>query len=308
MPPFTPDASSDPAFDACTHTPDVAVCTLLTCACASRIPFYGYLRLLFFLYLILPQTQGARVLYEEKIHPFLEDNENGIDDFIATAHDRLKAAGITYFKRAIEYLKTNVLNLPPSEPEPTAAEVTAAGSQSYTSSLLARFSIPAARWAGAANTGNDFYNLLANAVSAATSAGGLVGGGSCRSMTDSGTLLPPHLRGSAEKMTFIAAQRERLNIVLRALDREAQQIQQGNVSEEEETTQRPPSGLSMFSGLSKSRSETDFEKVEAESGTEDEGTLRRRNPPSASGSSGSWMPWGWGRASDDEGRTGEKED
>lgn len=58
---------------------------------------------------------------------------------------------------------------------------------------------------------------------------------------------------------------------------------------EEELTQRP---LSAHSGLSKSRSETDFEKIDAESGAEDqdgEGTVRRRQ---AGGSS--WMPWGWG--------------
>ncbi|KAG8426474.1 hypothetical protein J3459_008079 [Metarhizium acridum] len=86
---------------------------------SSGSQFYGYLRLLFFLYLILPQTQGARVLYEEHVHPFLADNETSIDEFIASAHERLKAAGMTYFRRAVEYLKTNILNLPPSEPEPT---------------------------------------------------------------------------------------------------------------------------------------------------------------------------------------------
>lgn len=234
---------------------------------------------------------------------------------------------MTYFRRAIEYLKTNILNLPPSEPEPTPAE-SSVGPQGYTQSLLARFSVPTTRWAGAANTGNDFYNLLASAVSAASSAGGFAGvpsGTSGRSMTDSGTLIPPHVRGSAEKMNFIAAQRERLNIVLSALDREAQQIQRdgdggsrgmppggfGGSSthdiDDEEATQRPPSGLSMFSALSKSRSETDFEKVEAESGTEDDSNLRRRNVPSGAG--GSWMPWGWGGSGDTTpGPGGPKED
>lgn len=300
----------------------------LTPSIKNRIPFYGYLRLLFFLYLILPQTQGARVLYEERVHPFLEDNENSIDEFIARAHDRLKSAGMTYFRRAIEYLKTNILNLPPSEPEPTPPAYSA-GSQSYTQSLLARFSVPTTRWAGAANTGNEFYNLLASAVSAASSAGafpGNPGGSSGRNMTDSGTLIPPHVRGSAEKMNFIAAQRERLNIVLSALDREAQQIQSDGAggsramppgsfasnnahdNEDEEVTQRPPSGLSMFSALSKSRSETDFEKVEAESGAEDDVNLRRRHVPSGQ-AGGSWMPWGWGGSGDTTpGPGGPKED
>ncbi|GAO14182.1 uncharacterized protein UV8b_08028 [Ustilaginoidea virens] len=288
------------------------------------IPFYGYLRLLFFLYLILPQTQGARVLYEERVHPFLQDNEHSIDDFIARAHDRLKTAGMSYFRRAVEYLKTNVLNLPPSEPQPAPAEAaSSAGPQSYTQALLARFSVPRARWAGAASTGNDFYNLLASAVSAATSAGGFAGaagGSSERSMTDSGTLIPPHLRGSAEKMSFIAAQRERLTIVLRALDREAQQLQRQRDGgggapdvEDSEAAQRPPSGLSTFSGLTKSRSETDFEKVEAESEAEEDVNLRRRHVSSGAATGGSWMTWGWGNGADPAagagaGAAGSKED
>ncbi|CAI0653567.1 unnamed protein product, partial [Colletotrichum noveboracense] len=121
------------------------------------IPFYAYIRLFFLLYL----TQGARIIYQTHVHPFLQDNEAQIEEFISEAHDRLKAAGIAYLKRAIELIKTNVLGLPPGEPEPAATPPPA--SQSYTQSLLARFSVPAARWAPAGNTGTDFYNLLAGA-------------------------------------------------------------------------------------------------------------------------------------------------
>jgi receptor expression-enhancing protein 1/2/3/4 len=280
----------------------------------SRIPFYAYIRLLFLLYLILPQTQGARIIYQEHIHPFLSENETQIEDFIASAHDRLKAAGIAYLKRAIELLKTNVLGMPPDEhppaPEPESP-------QSYTQSLLARFSLPAARWTGTGNTGADFYNLLASAVTAATGAagaGGTQGAGRTgqADLSASGTLIPPSLRGTSEKMTFIAAQRERLNIVISALDREAKELERQQAIPKprvtsmaldggEETVERPASGLSAFSamsGLSKSRSEADFEKIEAESGAEDEGTVRRRGgtTPGAAGGAGSWLPWGWGGA------------
>lgn len=188
-------------------------------------------------------------------------------------------------RQAIEYLKTSVLGFPPSEEPPAPAPV----QQGYTQSLLARFSVPTARWAGAANTGGEFYNLLANAVSAATS----TTGGDTRSAPASGTLIPPDLRGSAEKMSFIAAQRERLSIVLSALDREAQELQRDTGDahgyDNDASGHRPPSGLS------KSRSETDFEKVEAESGAEDEddrdGPVRRRH---VSGTGGApWIPWGW---------------
>ncbi|KYK60250.1 pathogenicity protein [Drechmeria coniospora] len=281
------------------------------------VPFYGYMRLLFLLYLILPQTQGARIIYEERVHPFLEENEASIDDFIASAHDRLKTAGISYFRQAIEYIKTSILGLPPTEPPPEPA-----AAQSYTQALLARFSVPTTRWTSAASTGNDFYNLLAGAVSAATGAGrnGNDGGGG--GMTDSGTLIPPNLRGSAEKMSFIAAQRERLNILLSVLDHEAQEIQRNDQSrsataaaaatattpgeaQDEDATQRPPSGLSVWSALSKSRSETDFEKVEAESPTEEDSTLRRRRTSGAS--TRSWRTWGWGGSADTSASSAQEE-
>ncbi|KAJ6439752.1 pathogenicity protein [Purpureocillium lavendulum] len=257
------------------------------------IPFYGYLRLLFFLYLILPQTQGARVIYEEKIHPFLEENENSIDEFIASSHNRLKAAGSTYFRQAIEYLKTNILGLPPSEQPPVQE---APGPQGYTQSLLARFSVPTTRWGGV-NTGNDFYNFLASAVTAAAGAGS---GSTPTGASRSGSLIPPNLREQGEKLSYLAAQRERINMALSALEREEQEVQRGGRdvypgafssrapgADDDEPTQRPGSGLT------KSRSETDFEKVEAESGAEDEGNLRHRQGPG-----GSWMPWGWGTGTD----------
>ncbi|RDA84283.1 hypothetical protein CP532_3331 [Ophiocordyceps camponoti-leonardi (nom. inval.)] len=246
------------------------------------IPFYGYIRFFFFLYLILPQTQGARIIYEQRIHPFLEENEGTIDKLIATTHQRLRTAGSTYLRKAIDYLKTNILGLPRTEQPPPSPPSGPAG---YTQSLLARFSVPTARLPAATYTGNDFYNMLANAVSAAAG----------RAATDSGPLIPSDLRGSAEKMSFIAAQRERLNILLSALDREAQELQRADADATDANRdeaggsgrRRPSSG-----GLSKSRSETDFEKVEAESGDEDgDGTLRRRQVPA--GGSGSWIPWSW---------------
>lgn len=285
-----------------------------------RIPFYGYIRLLFFLYLILPQTQGARLLYEDYIHPFLEENEAHIDEFIASAHERLKAAGIDYFRRAIEYLKVNVLGLPPSDPQPPTPQPSGTSSaQGYTQSLLARFSIPTAKWADASSVGSDFYGLLASAVSAAAGVG--IRGESGADVTSSGKLIPPHLRDSGEKMSFITAQRERLNIVLTALDREVQKIQRAETlrqsmgdplaynNEEEEVTQRPPSGLSVWSGLSKSRSETDFEKIDAESGAEDEGNLRRRHAAQGDeAGGGSWMPWGWTGSPDAAGKSSSQQD
>ncbi|KAK8069801.1 Receptor expression-enhancing protein 2 [Apiospora phragmitis] len=320
-------------------TPWLMYWSVLSCALLAEswlefilwwIPFYSYLRLFFLLYLVLPQTQGARYLYETYLHPYLEENETQIEDFIASAHDRLRTAGMAYLRQAIELVKTKMLGMPPSEP--SAEEVRAKSApQGYTQALLARFSVPATRWAsqGTGNAGTEFYNLLASAVSAATgasalaSAGGFSSGGTrgvqgagAADISSSGTLIPDNIRGSQEKMSFIASQRERLAFVLNALDREAKALQErqdddrrpGSLSLDGADNnghnnagsglERPPSGHSVWSALSKSRSEVDFEKIEAESASEeDENGLRRRAEASTPGSTGGRAGWsflGWG--------------
>ncbi|CAF3459587.1 unnamed protein product [Fusarium graminearum] len=287
----------------------------------SWIPFYGYFRLMFLLYLILPQTQGAAFLYDEYVHPYLEKNETQIDDFIASAHERLTAAGISYLKLAIEQFRVKVLGLPPSEPEAPPPET----NQGYTQSLLSRFNVPAARWAGNNNnnnggTGTDFYSLLSSAVAAATNAGAAQSAGT-RTVggepTNPSALIPPHLRESGARMDFISTQRDRLNVLLSALDREAQDLRsdaqraQANTgpqrdpmayggydntrNDDEEPTQRPPSGLSGWSGISKSRSETDFERIDADVSSDEDHKMRRRNMGAGTrNTSGSWVPWSWG--------------
>jgi hypothetical protein len=240
----------------------------------------------------------------------LHDNEQAIEDFIASAHHRLKQAGINYIKRAIELLRTNVFGLPPS-PAATAGSASTGygqGGQGYTQSLLARFSLPGARWGGATGAAGqgdtaaggaaDFYSMLASAVGAAT------GGGAAARAEDRGAdhgfgglaagLVPDNIQGANAKMSFIAAQRERLALLMSALDREASQLQT-------ETEDRARTGSSTAgteaAPLTKSRSEADFEKLEAESGEEEEGEggveLRRRTP-GLGGQAAGWVSWAWG--------------
>lgn len=166
--------------------------------------------------------------------------------------------------------------------------------------------------------------MLSSAVAAATGASAYASAGSSpgQDLANSRTLIPPHLRDSGEKISFIAAQRDRLNIVLSALDREAAELQRTEAqrahdriinrgpssmsfdgTEDEEPTQRPPSGLSAWSGLSKSRSEGDFEKIDAESGAEDDSSLRRRKAAGAAPAA-SWTPsWGWTAQNDGSGQS-----
>ncbi|KAI1760237.1 TB2/DP1, HVA22 family-domain-containing protein [Hypoxylon sp. FL1150] len=317
--------TSDPAQ----LTPWLMYWSVLSCALLVEswtefilvwIPFYSYMRLFFLLYLVLPQTQGARVLYETYLHPYLEENETAIEDFIASSHDRLKAAGMAYLKRAIETLRTQVLGMPPREEEREEETRAAATPQGYTQALLARFSVPAARWAAnnAGTAGQDFYNILAGAVGAAT-AGSKAPGASATTADSTATLIPENIGGAEDKINFIAAQKERLALMMGALDKEAQQLEKseeerkaseqarrdlrpGSMSFDGQELSRPPSGHSVWSGLSglsKSRSEVDFEKIDAESGAEeDDNTLRRRAAAAAeqsnAGARSGWSFLGWG--------------
>lgn len=278
------------------------------------VPFYAYMRLFFLLYLVLPQTQGARHIYDTYLYPYLDDNETAIEEFIANSHDRLRAAGLSYLKQAIEMFRTRVLGMAPNEVPVEEPRRASEAPQGYTQALLARFSMPASRWAAsnAGNSGNsgsagnagtafgaghDFYNLLAGAVSAAAS--GAVGSGSAPAAARrapgqaTGSLIPANIGDAQEKISFIAAQRERLNFVLGALDKEAAEIEKARAgyakggdlrpssisldgTAVDTEASRPTSGGSVWSALSKSRSEVDFEKIDVESGAEDENGMRRR--------------------------------
>lgn len=127
--------------------------------------------------------------------------------------------------------------------------------------------------------GSDVYNMFTAAVSAATGIGATSG-------PQAGGPQAP-----SERVTFLAAQREKLTTLLSALEREETQLRA--------VVDASPQSSSSASGggLTKSRSEADFEKLEAESGAEedmDETGVRRRGPATPVG--GSWMPWGWGGA------------
>ncbi|KAK4164574.1 TB2/DP1, HVA22 family-domain-containing protein [Cladorrhinum sp. PSN259] len=271
------------------------------------IPFYAYLRLFFLLYLILPQTQGARQIYEEYIHPYLQQNESTIEEFIASTHEKLKAAGLAYLKQLIEYIKQNVFGLP-ANPQAAAAppppqQQTAQG---YTQSLLARFIRPSVGGVGGSGTAaGDFYSFLSSAVHAATSSTGQTQQ-STASNTGGGlaSIIPDSIRsaGQGARMSFIAAQRERLVAVMAALDREEEAAKQAGSINPDLSSVRSVSGESSGSGssnsgLAKSKSEVDFVKLDRDDAT----PLEKKG-----NAAGGWMPWGWGGAGQEGEREGDK--
>lgn len=163
--------------------------------------------------------------------------------------------------------------------------------------------------AGVANTANDFYSLLASAVTAATG-GNNHATSETRGLSNSGILIPPTVNGE-ERLNFIAAQRERLSILLSALDKEASNLQSSS-SSSSATGMRLDGNFSsddnLASKLASRKSEVDFENIEAESGAEDIGTATPRRTVKRGQSSsggGSWMPWSWGANKAEEEKIGQ---
>ena len=244
-----------------------------------RLPFYAYFRLFILSYLVLPQTQGARLLYQQQIHPFLARHEHDIEKFIISAHDRARAAGWNYLKRAIDFVKQNVLGIQPKA-QPT--HMMPQGG-TYAQNLLSRFNLPSARQGLAAPSG-DFYGLLSAAAGALNTSSGVSREAQVEDLNRSGTLIPQNMTSTSEKMTFLSTQRERLRVLLSALDKEASDL--GTEAAIERDVDRRLAGDQLGEGLSKSRSEAEFEEI-----GKDE-LKGQKNGKAASG--GGYSLWGWG--------------
>lgn len=54
----------------------------------SYIPYWDWIRLAFFLFLILPQTKGTEVLYKNHLKPFLAAHKDQIEDLVQRFKDQ----------------------------------------------------------------------------------------------------------------------------------------------------------------------------------------------------------------------------
>lgn len=181
-----------------------------------------------------------------------------------------------------------------------------ASTGTYAQNLLSRFNLPSARQglvSPTAAAAGDFYGLLGAAL------GHMGGGGVSREaqveeMSRSGALVPPELTSAAEKMTFLATQRERLKMLLTALDKQADELSQDEMIERDVETRLKAAGAaaSPGEGLKKSKSEAEFEAIETEEWASERAATERgeeqsgsANSPRPTSSGGSWVPWGlWG--------------
>lgn len=159
----------------------------------------------------------------------------------------------------------------------------------YAQNLLSRFNLPSARQGFAAPAG-DFYGLLSAALGQVSTGGSREA--QVAEMSRSGTLIPQGMKSAAEKMSFLATQRERLRVLLTALDKEASELSN------EEMIQRDVDRrleIPVEEGLRKSKSEAEFEAIEKE---EWSGKLGGEKVVGVQ----SWMPWGlWGSKKTEKG-------
>ncbi|OJZ86465.1 hypothetical protein ASPFODRAFT_60450 [Aspergillus luchuensis CBS 106.47] len=249
-------------------------------------PFYSWFRLFFFSYLVLPQTQGARSLYQEYVDPFLEHHEREIEEFIGRSHERAKALGLQYFYQALDYVRENILGLPAQRP---ASPPPPTGPAAYAQSLLSRFNIPTAAGGTAPATGNDWLSAIGSAVASVASGKSAEARG--EELSASGTLLPREVASMsrADKAKYISSQRDMLEVLRSALAKEERDLHSAGAEVDDLAYGGAP--------LRKNRSENSFTHVEHED------TQERSSDAHGRTSSGNWAS-GWFAGGEQAGSSG----
>ncbi|KAL2834234.1 TB2/DP1, HVA22 family-domain-containing protein [Aspergillus cavernicola] len=239
------------------------------------IPFYSWMRLGFFAYLVLPQTQGARMLYQDYVDPFLAHHEREIEDFIGRSHERAKTLGLQYLYQAIDWIRERVLGLPPQRPQTPPP----AGTASYAQSLLSRFNLPSAVGGTSPAPTNDWYSAISSAVAAVTS--GKSNDARAEELSASGSLLPREMASMSprDKAKFYSNQRDLLDVLRNALMKEESNLGTAAEVGDEDLAYGG-------SSLRKNRSDNSFDHIDHED-------TRERSPGRRSGNWGSsWFGGG----------------
>lgn len=238
------------------------------------LPFYSWFRLFFLLYLVLPQTQGAKHIYLTYFEPYIVHHEKQIDNFIGQAHRTLEQLGLGYMNVLVEWIRERILGQASPQPHAAATGTGAQAYASYAADLLSRFAMPAARTQAApAVTGaaGGVLNMLSSAAAGALAGG--VASSNTRSVPASATAasMPDTFISSAlhtnmtadQKSSFIGTQRDRLQAMLRQLDKEQVDL---DLAYGRDTSERPGSSKRQSMGSSglhtKSTSQMSFDNIE----------------------------------------------
>lgn len=223
-------------------------------------------------------------MYTTYIEPFMAEHERDIEDFIATLHDRGKTAGLQYLKQGMDWIRVNLLGQAPA-PTPPPPTVSYA---SYAQQLLSRFyggapgsgtpsggssSAAAGGAAGAGGYGGEqLFGAIASVLQAAAARGsGKDGQREAQQLAESGMLIPPQY-SKDERVTYARQAVEGLRVLMQAMEREEAE------GDKEDGA-----------NLAKSRSETEFDKIEREEVSPE----RAPKMGDRRTSTGGWMPWNW---------------
>jgi hypothetical protein len=227
----------------------------------GRFPFYSWIRLFLLSYLVLPQSQGARILYQDYVAPFFEQHERDIEELIGRTHESAKSLGLQYFYQLIDLVREKVLGLPPQRPA-TAATPQATGPTAYAQALLSRFNLPMTTASNIPSSAGDWYSFVTSAVTAATSTG-QSREVQAEELSASG-VLQSHKVGSlsrAERAHFYSSQRERLEVLISALAKEEDKLgsDRSRDSDQDDLAYGPA-----YDGLRKNVSEHSFDHIDHE--------------------------------------------
>ena len=193
---------------------------------------------------MLPQTQGAKILFVEYVEPFILQHERQIDDFIGDMHNKLQSIGLGYLTKLVDILREKLLGQTAPQNVAGAQDTSAAG---YAQNLLSRFAMPDARTNAA-----SFYNMASGAAGLFANIPSV---GSAQSHTrdvsssaETNITLPSGT--NVEKSNYIASERARLAAMLQSLEKEQQNIDLAYGSE-----------ITSKSTLPTSHSEASFESI-----------------------------------------------
>ncbi|KAI0251592.1 hypothetical protein BJV78DRAFT_1282437 [Lactifluus subvellereus] len=95
-----------------------------------RVPFYYFFKMLFLLYLALPQTQGASYLYQTQLEPILRAHEQQIDAALA----QLRARAFTFLQARARMLWDYIVTSA-STPQPAPAVGSSSGTSAQAPAL-----------------------------------------------------------------------------------------------------------------------------------------------------------------------------
>jgi receptor expression-enhancing protein 1/2/3/4 len=255
------------------------------------IPLYAWLRLLFHAYLLLPAPQGAGFIWNEYINPFMEDHEADIERWVEGVGNEVQVKGGRVAALLVNWVRVHILGLQSAESSTMAAPPQ--GYYSYATGLLSRFyGSPTPQAPRAPSSTNDLFSTVRSILQSASL--------SAASSTSSSAspppymfipggipehLLPPELASAppADRLRYIRSAQQGLAALMQAFAREEAR----DLAESQHL--RPSS--SYGEGLTKSRSETEFDKIER---SEADGREERMAPRRQGSAGGGWMPWNWG--------------